>query len=75
MELVSKVMKEIEIHLKDGRKGEMMRDGIQVAIVGPPNAGKSSLINLIGSWYYVNHKYLFASNSKQTSVYSISNTR
>lgn len=32
-------------HLQDGRKGEIIRDGVQVALCGPPNAGKSSLMN------------------------------
>jgi tRNA modification GTPase len=36
----------IAAHLAS-RTGERMRDGVSVAIVGPPNAGKSSLLNLI----------------------------
>ncbi|CAO3591942.1 unnamed protein product [Absidia cylindrospora] len=32
-------------HLDDKHVGEIVRNGVQVAIVGPPNAGKSSLLN------------------------------
>lgn len=34
-------------HLADGRRGEILRSGVQVAILGPPNAGKSSLLNVL----------------------------
>jgi tRNA modification GTPase len=31
--------------LADGRRGERLRDGLVIAIAGPPNAGKSTLLN------------------------------
>lgn len=37
----------IERHLNDGRRGEILREGLKLAIIGPPNAGKSSLVNAL----------------------------
>jgi tRNA modification GTPase len=36
---------EITAALADGARGERLRDGLVVAIAGPPNAGKSTLLN------------------------------
>jgi len=37
----------IQSHLNDNRKGERLRNGVRVVIVGEPNAGKSSLLNTL----------------------------
>jgi tRNA modification GTPase len=36
---------EVESALADARRGERLREGLVVAIAGPPNAGKSTLLN------------------------------
>ena len=39
------LIEEIEKTLRDEHRGERLREGLVVAIAGPPNAGKSSLLN------------------------------
>ena len=36
---------ELAAHLADGGRGERLRAGVTVAVIGPPNVGKSSLVN------------------------------
>lgn len=38
---------DLDEHLNDNRRGERLRDGIHVAVIGAPNAGKSSLVNAL----------------------------
>lgn len=38
---------EIDVHLADDGRGERLREGLVVAILGAPNAGKSSLLNAL----------------------------
>ncbi|XP_040896661.1 tRNA modification GTPase GTPBP3, mitochondrial isoform X2 [Toxotes jaculatrix] len=44
---VCSLQAEMEQHLKDERKGERLRNGVQVVIAGATNAGKSSLLNTL----------------------------
>ena len=41
------VLKEIKKTLDDQNVGERIREGFKIAIIGPPNSGKSSLLNYL----------------------------
>ena len=43
----SVIVGEIQGHLDDAGRGESLREGLRLTILGPPNAGKSSLINAL----------------------------
>lgn len=44
---ISDLLQQIGEHLNDNRRGERLRNGFHVAIMGAPNAGKSSLLNAL----------------------------
>ncbi len=44
---ILELKKDITKHLDDGKSGERLRNGLRVVIAGPPNAGKSSLMNAL----------------------------
>jgi tRNA modification GTPase len=39
---VASLLCDLERHLSDGRRGEMVREGVRIALAGPPNAGEES---------------------------------
>lgn len=44
---VRALRRQIDLHIQNASKGELLRNGIKVALLGAPNAGKSSLLNRI----------------------------
>ena len=43
----AEIYQQIQEHMDDSGRGESLREGLRLTILGPPNAGKSSLINAL----------------------------
>lgn len=45
--LISSILLSIQQHLEHSSRGELIREGLTLTVIGPPNAGKSSFINAL----------------------------
>jgi tRNA modification GTPase len=48
--VIATLVAEFDACLADGRRGERLRDGLSIAVLGPPNSGKSSLVNMLAGF-------------------------
>ena len=47
MTKIDELISSIDLHISEKNQGEIIKDGFRIAIIGEPNVGKSSLINLL----------------------------
>jgi tRNA modification GTPase len=40
---VTQLRDALAAHLQDGRRGELVREGVRIVLAGPPNAGSKTL--------------------------------
>jgi tRNA modification GTPase len=45
--IATRLLAALDRHLADANRGEIVREGFRVVLAGPPNAGKSSLLNAL----------------------------
>ncbi|NLN80556.1 MAG: tRNA uridine-5-carboxymethylaminomethyl(34) synthesis GTPase MnmE, partial [Erysipelotrichia bacterium] len=45
IEVCGEINKEVALLIKHGKQGQIIKEGVKVAIIGKPNVGKSSLLN------------------------------
>ncbi|XP_001648272.2 tRNA modification GTPase GTPBP3, mitochondrial [Aedes aegypti] len=46
---VASIIVDVKAHLNDQRRGERLRSGVRTVIIGAPNVGKSSFVNLLSN--------------------------
>ncbi|XP_055543078.1 tRNA modification GTPase GTPBP3, mitochondrial [Wyeomyia smithii] len=46
---VEALISDVRLHLDDHRRGERLRAGVRAVVIGAPNVGKSSFVNLISN--------------------------